>query len=119
MDPRDLLRAFPDGIACTVCDRPVPATRIQLLARREDVAFIQIACGACRSTTLGFLAESATGTTGADGTPFPTAQVRPIISADDVIEMHQFLAEWQGDARSLVAEPGRERPGSESSVPPR
>ena len=58
MDPRDLLRAFPDGMPCTVCDEPVPAERIRLLARREDMTFVQIECSACRSTTLGFLANA-------------------------------------------------------------
>ena len=106
MDPRDLLRAFPDGIPCTVCDEPVPVTRIRSLARREDMTFVQIECLACRSTSLGFLA----------GTSAPQADP---ITSDDVIEMHEFLAEWQGDASSLVAGDGRGAPGHERAMPPR
>ncbi len=115
MDPRDLLRAFPDGIACTVCDHPVPVTQIQLLARREDMTFVQIECGACRSTTLAFLADlsfEGSGPCEVDATATP-------ITSDDVIEMHQFLSHWQGDAESLVADRGGRESRSGQSMPPR
>ena len=113
MDPRDLLRAFPDGIACTVCDQPVPVTRIQLLARREDMTFVQIECGACRSTTLAFLADASPE---AGQSEAPTA--RPVITSDDVIEMHRFLRDWHGDAESLVADRGGKESTSGQSMPP-
>jgi hypothetical protein len=115
MDPRDLLRAFPDGITCTVCDEPVPVARVRLLARREDMTFVQIDCGGCRSTTLGFLADSSLLPAAADG-PSPGADP---VTSDDVIEMHRFLAGWQGDARSLVADDGPDVPRHERSTPPR
>ena len=99
MDPRDLLRAFPDGMPCTVCDEPVPAERIRLLARREDMTFVQIQCSACRSTTLGFLANAwpheDRGLDGSDP-----------LSSDDVIEMHRLLQGWTGDLRTLVGDRG-------------
>lgn len=95
MDPRDLLRAFPDGMPCTVCDEPVPADRIRLLARREEMTFVQIECSACRSTTLGFLADSK-----------DPGGLRPggsgAVTSDDVIEMHELLEGWAGDLRALV-----------------
>jgi hypothetical protein len=58
MDPRDHLRALLDGMACTVCDAPVPAERIHLVANREDLTFLQIACQAFGSTALGSAPES-------------------------------------------------------------
>ena len=116
MDPRDLFRAFPDGITCTVCDQPVPVARVRLLARREDMTFVQIDCGACRSTTLAFLADaSVLPAAPAGGAPSSTSPV----TSDDVIDMHRFLAGWQGDVRSLVAEAGRDAPRSQRSTPPR
>ena len=115
MDPRDLLRAFPDGIACTVCDQSVPVERIQLLARREDMTFVQIECGACRSTTLAFLAESPSDDAEQSERPAP----RPVITSDDVIEMHRFLSDWQGDAQSLVADRDGKESRSGQSMPPR
>jgi len=95
MDPLDHLRALPDGVACTVCEDRVPVDRIRVVARREDLAFLQIDCPACRSTTLGFVPADI-GL--ADG---PRSD-RPPISTDDVLDMHEFLARWQGDLETLA-----------------
>ena len=103
-------------MACTVCDEPVPAERIQLLARREDMSFLRIECPACKSTTLGFVA-------GPSAAQAPAAPERgpadgDSISPDDVLAMHDFLATWQGDPRALLdtlavgREPRRGRPAA-------
>lgn len=115
MDPRDLLRAFPDGIPCTVCNETVPIARIQLLARRDDMTFVQVDCAACRSTSLGFLADPARR----PGVAEPADPDAPPISTDDVIEMHQFLASWRGDVHGLVSDHRDGITGNERSMPPR
>ncbi len=101
MDPRDHLRALPDGLVCTVCDETVPAERIRLLARREDLSFIQVDCLGCGSTSLEFVAD-----------PDPDA-VSPMgseaVTADDVRGMRDFLDGWTGDLRTLVTLPPRAR----------
>ena len=99
MDPLDHLLALPDGLRCTVCDDRVPATRIHLLAWRDDLAFLQIDCGACLSTTLGFMV-------GGRGDE-PTAPPAAPITSDDVLDMHQLLATWRGDLAGLLGPDGR------------
>jgi hypothetical protein len=96
MDPLDHVVAPPDGLRCTVCDERVPASRIRLLARRDDLAFLEIDCGACLSATLGFIL---------DGRADEPAAVpgRGPISGDDVLDMHQLLASWHGDLAGLLA----------------
>ena len=109
MDPLDHLLALPDGLRCTVCDERVPATRIRTLARRDDLAFIEIDCEACASSTLGFLLVGRT-----DEAAGPE---RDPITSDDVLDMHQLLASWHGDLSDLLArdphgrEPGRAESG--------
>jgi hypothetical protein len=105
MDPRDHLRALLDGMACTVCDAPVPAERIQLLARRDEMTFVQIQCAACGSTGLGFLSDDAFD----EGTARPSDPVAPPVTADEVLDMHEFLAGWDGDARGLLDDLGGDR----------
>ena len=95
MDPLDHLLALPDGLRCTVCDERVPATRVRLLAWRDDLAFLQIDCDACASTTLGFVLD------GRSEDAEPAAGPDPI-SADDVLDMHQLLATWRGDLAGLL-----------------
>lgn len=103
MDPLDHLLALPDGLRCTVCDERVPATRIRLLAHRDDLAFLEIDCGACSSATLGFVLGGRTdGPMPADGMR-SQADGRPPISADDVLDMHELLATWRGDMAGLLA----------------
>ena len=104
MDPRDPLSALPDGLFCTVCNEPVPADRIRLLARREDLAFIQVVCAHCGSTALEFLADPVA--VEADPMAGEVVPAREVISPDDVFAMHEFLADWQGDIQTLVAQPG-------------
>ena len=70
--------------------------RIRLLARREDLAFVEIACTGCGSTTLGFVVDGDR----ADATP---ARATPV-TADDVLDMHATLENWQGDLRSLLSD---------------
>jgi hypothetical protein len=96
MDPTDHLRALLDGVTCTVCESRVPAERVRLLAWRDELAFLEIDCAACRSTTLGFVMghsapEERIGNP--DGTP---------ISSDDVLDMHEFLARWEGDLAAAL-----------------
>jgi hypothetical protein len=61
MDPRDRLQPFANGVDCAVCGGLVPLDRIRILARREDLAFLELTCTACRSESLGIVV--------ADGSP--------------------------------------------------
>ena len=100
MDPLDHLVAFPDGLRCTVCDERVPATRIRLLAWRDDLAFLQIDCQGCASTTLGFVLGGRSEE--ADSEEAEREAAPDPISSDDVLDMHQFLATWRGDLSTLL-----------------
>jgi hypothetical protein len=100
MDPLDHLLALPDGLRCTVCDERVPVARVRLLAWRDDLAFLSIDCGACLSTTLGFIVAGQTDDSPSPS-PSPTSDAAPITS-DDVLDMHQFLASWRGDLSGLL-----------------
>jgi hypothetical protein len=104
MDPRDHPRPHLDGATCTACGAAVPTGRIRILAQRDDVAFVELDCRACDSTTLALLVES-TAADGAstldvaeDGAGLPAARVvaRPI-SVDDVEAIRRDLAAWDGD----------------------
>jgi hypothetical protein len=102
MDPLDHLFALPDGHRCTVCDERVPAARVKLLAWRDDLAFLQLDCGACLSTTLGFVLD------GRSDEPVQPPRADPI-SSNDVLDMHQLLATWRGDLTGLLTRDDRGR----------
>ena len=58
MDPRDDLDSLADGVDCAACGRFVPTDRIRVLARRDDIAFVEIHCPGCRSESLGIVIGS-------------------------------------------------------------
>ncbi|HSK52164.1 MAG TPA: hypothetical protein VLA44_05360 [Clostridia bacterium] len=112
MDPRDGLRPLLDGVGCTACGVTVPAGRIRLLAHRDDLAFVELDCPGCASTTLGLLLASDDGAGGhvLDVAPFgelsPDDEARRAasgpISAADVRAARDFLAGWRGDLVGLL-----------------
>jgi hypothetical protein len=106
MDPLDHLLALPDGLRCTVCNERVPAARVKLLAWRDDLAFLQIDCRACLSTTLAFV--MAGQSEAPDATPRDMPAAAPVTS-DDVLDMHELLATWRGDLAGLLLPADRDR----------
>jgi hypothetical protein len=111
MDPRDGLPPLLDGVGCTVCGATVPGDRIRLLAQRDDLAFVELACPGCGSTTLGLVFAS-DGVPGGvlDGAPFGelTAEEEARragagpITASDVRAARDFLAGFRGDLVDLL-----------------
>lgn len=106
MDPRDRPDVV-DGAECAACGCPVPADATRVLARREDLAFVELGCAACGSVSLsirlgpvddGWIRHGAA-----------TADDGPSIGADDVLDMHIFLAGYRGDLRGLVGPADRGR----------
>ena len=103
---RDPTRPLPHGAACTACGATVPAAGVRILAHRDDVAFVELQCPACGSTTLALLI----GPVGADGGSVldvadearsgsdggPRYASRPITDAD-VEAIRNDLATWHGD----------------------
>jgi hypothetical protein len=55
MDPRDDLDSLGGGVDCAACGVAVPTERIRVLARRDDIAFVEIHCPTCRSESLGIV----------------------------------------------------------------
>ena len=84
MDPRDDLDSLAGGVGCAACGEIVPGDRIRILARRDDLTFVEVDCPACRSESLGIVVSDPD----ADGPSFdPDAVDRPAwgeFDADDV-----------------------------------
>lgn len=105
MDPLDHVPFGLDGVVCAVCGGPVPIGSVQVLAHRDALAFLQVECGACKSTTLAFRLEG-DGRDGRGSPPVdpPATSLRSgAVTADDVLDMHVFLRDWGGDVATLFA----------------
>ena len=112
MDPRDDLDALAGGVGCAACGDLVPGDRIRILARRDDLAFVEIACPACHSESLGIVVGTAAADDGAVPVmaPGPYGEFGPDdvdrfhaagpIGADDVSVVRRLLAD--GDLAALL-----------------
>jgi hypothetical protein len=105
MHPGDRLGPIPDGVTCTACGADVPAGRIRILAHRDDLAFVELACSTCGSSALGLLlAADDPGqppVLDVAGDPAPAAAAA--VTQEDVAAMRDHLAAWDGDLRDLLA----------------
>ena len=113
MDPRDRLQPFADGVDCAVCGGLVPIDRIRILARRDDLAFLELTCAACKSESLGIVVAGVSDTTSSrplygEFGPIDDARFRdaPAIDADDLSAARELLR--TGGIDALV---GRARNG--------
>jgi hypothetical protein len=98
MDPRDRLQPFANGVDCAVCGGLVPIDRIRILARRDDLAFLELTCTACRSESLGIVVADGAATNrstlsygefeAADEARFRDA---PAIDSDDLAVARELL----------------------------
>jgi hypothetical protein len=114
MDPRDDLGSLAGGVDCAACGSFVPAGRIRVLARRDDIAFVEIDCGTCRSESLGIvIADDSRGDVVSSGVSYgefdPSDEERfrealPI-GQDDVALVHELLIR-----EGLAALVGRSEP---------
>ena len=119
MDPRDRPLPFANGVDCAVCGGLVPMDRIRILARRDDLAFLELACADCRSDSLGIIvagradapdARDSRGSYGefdvADDARFRDA---PAIRSDDVMVARELLRRGGIDALvgRVADDPGR------------
>jgi hypothetical protein len=114
MDPRDDLDALAGGVACAACGEHVPDDRIRILARRDDLVFVEVDCPSCRSESLGIVIGPMDHD--AEAVPEPVMAGRTYgefgpndddrfrfaqpIDADDVSAVRQLLA--AGDLRALL-----------------
>ncbi len=114
MDPHARLRESLAGAVCTVCGEGIEPARARLLAERDDLAFVELACHSCGVASLGIVLypddPSAPGRLdlAADAVALREAGFRdgaPPIGQSDVLAMRRLLADHAGDLRSLL-EPG-------------
>src|SRR5262245_60017324 len=105
MDHRGL-RARLAGAGCTSCGTAVSGDRIEVLADRGDVAFVELDCAACGSRTMSLVLRDATRAgdpvldTDAHPELDPATETRlagrPPLDEADVVAVARLLAGWQG-----------------------
>jgi len=116
MDSPDWLRTQLTSFTCPACGRRYRGSRIKLLAERDGLFFVDLDCSRCGSHTVAIV------TVELDESEFAIADMSDVemahdaaahlgeqlpagaapVTADDVLEMHEFLARFKGDITALV-----------------
>ncbi|HET7676352.1 MAG TPA: hypothetical protein VFK38_00705 [Candidatus Limnocylindrales bacterium] len=110
MDGVDWLRTQLAAFRCAACGRAYGAAHIRVLAQRDELFFVDLACPECRSAAVAIVSVELEGEEAqlevgelAEAAGFAES---PPVSADDVLEMHAFLRRFDGDFRRLFGPQG-------------
>ena len=95
-------------IKCDVCGEYYETNNIKVLGHRDDIWFLNVFCPACHSQALvaaaikkGKPLEVITDLTETELAKFAQAST---ISADDMLDLHSFLHDFDGDFVKLFSQ---------------
>jgi len=93
---------------CSVCESLLDPERVILLDEKEQKTTMHVSCSKCNSAVLVFLSNNSAGTLSIGiATDLDSSEARDkfgntAISADEVIDLYQFITEKKGDIRQLL-----------------
>ena len=128
MDGSDWLRTQLTSFTCPACGRRYRGSKIRLLAERDGLFFVDLDCARCGSHTVAIVTVEIDDTTASiteisdlslstDELPEHLGEELPAgaapVTADDVLEMHEFLSLFRGDVSQLFRQGARRTDGAE------
>jgi len=117
MDSPDWLRTQLTSFTCPACGRRYRGSRIKLLAERDGLFFVDLDCSRCGSHTVAIVTVESDDTElsiidasdielAVDLEPEHLGEELParleLVTADDVLDMHELLAGYDGDINELL-----------------
>ena len=114
MEGADWLRTQLTSFGCGSCGRPYRSRGIRILAQRDDLYFVDLTCRSCGAGAVAIVTIEVEGHEALLDAPElePATEgavdaVEPI-APDDVLAMHEFLRDFDGDFHALFRGTGRE-----------
>ena len=96
------------SIKCGVCGQHYKADNVNVLGHQEDLWFLAAICSACNSRCLvaaiikeDRMPEAITDLTAAELDRFRNGG---LLTADEVLDMHNFLKDFNGDFSRLLSQ---------------
>ena len=97
------------NIKCAVCQSHYKPEDIHIIDHRDELWVMAVSCGQCHTRGLIFaiIKETEESESIAELTPEEWGRFRKMsqIDADDVLDMHQFLRDFDGDFVGLLQGP--------------
>lgn len=102
-----LIKKLLASIKCSVCGRRYEAGNVSILGHRQDTWYLRAQCPACHAHSLvtavvkeDSLPKLVTDLTESEQRKFKDA----VVTADDVLDMHNALKDFGGDLTELIDE---------------
>jgi hypothetical protein len=116
MDGADWLRTQLTSFGCAACGFAYGSDGIRVLAERDGLFFVDLACDMCGSSataivTIALDEHAAPRATDPELTPAAIVEGDPV-DLDDLLDVHRMLAAWDGDMHGLL----RRLDGAEGTV---
>jgi hypothetical protein len=112
MDAESWLTSELASFGCAACGQPYGQGHIELIAQREELFFVDLSCEHCGSQAVAIVTIQVDGETArleggelvrAEEADPDAAPDGPPISADDVLDAHDLLDDFDGDVHQLIA----------------
>jgi hypothetical protein len=99
------LREQAKNYDCSVCGTNHSKSEISVLGKREGAWVVKVACSKCDTaiTLLVYVGEKPTAAAARALAAEPRRSRRPPLSPDDVLDAHEALERYDGDAIRLFA----------------
>jgi hypothetical protein len=106
---RLLIKHLITNIKCAVCQSHYELKDVHIMNHHDDLWFMSVTCGKChtRGTIVALIKEAEESESITELTPKEWVKFREMsqVDADDVLDMHEFLRDFDGDFVSLLQEP--------------
>jgi hypothetical protein len=112
MDAESWLTSELASFGCAACGQAYGQDHIRLIAQREELYFVDLSCKHCGSQAVAIVTIQVDGESAwleggelvrADEGEHDAAWARPPVDADDVLDAHELLADFEGDVHQLIA----------------
>jgi predicted phage tail protein len=112
MDAESWLTSELAAFGCAACGQAYGEGHIRLIAQREELFFVDLSCDHCGSQAVAIVTIQIDGDRATlDGGELVRVEEMdrdaaldgPPVSADDVLDVHDLLDDFEGDVHQLIA----------------
>ncbi|MBI2870007.1 MAG: hypothetical protein HYX96_09305 [Chloroflexi bacterium] len=100
-----VVRKLVTSIKCDVCGQTYRLANIKVIGHHEELWFFRVRCASCQAQCLvAAIVQRKESAALGDLTEAETASFKPVlVGVDDVLDMHNFLLDFDGDFAGLFS----------------
>lgn len=99
-----LLRQLIGSRRCQVCRREFDREHMRLAARHDQLWIVSVRCRLCRNQEVFWITPKDFDVDGIVAAERAKSAGQPAITGDDLLDVHQFLKEFDGNFKELFSD---------------